>query len=730
MSRGEGICCECGYMVRSRMKVVATIFSVVFILSGAVIATGSANPPALPPPQVITITVNQTCITPGGVAEITARALDRNDAPHEWPLRFKIINGPADAELSTVEGAYEDYCVNVTDASGYAHAKLKAGALTGTVEIMVYYLDQTDGVPYVTASNTTDVIIATQCEGPELVVTKVEPNCGFMFANESNIISATIQNSGTEDAGAFNVSFEIAGGAKKEVRIAEGLATNSSVEVTVTDDSVHRAGESVAIRVNADCNAEIQEIDESNNIKEVDETVVNNGYKGKRYTEGASGDISTWRRYAVNGNVIYSTGDSQYLSGSKTPWYDYTVNWSALSVPGTVKEARLYVYYNWDKVQGMPDNVSLKFNGDTITRDAFYTDRKGYDSSNYPYGMLVYNVTTEFNKAGTNTAVLENHYPVAGNPSINGMLLVIVYESETEPQRVILINEGYDLLYGGSSKCTSADEATAFAPFTYVIEDPANVSARLITVAPDASDEGELIFNGHVWHDAWDFSGDSHVGIDDCDVSAYLNTTNEAAFQSSGDYMEASNAILVVKSATEEKYKFTLHLVGGYNLISLPLKDTTVTKASELAAKVGANCTEVVKWDRALQQYVSYVPGVPLNDFDISGGEGYFINTNSPTSVMFSGEGWESPFTISLVEGYNLISLPLKDTTVTKASELAAKVGANCTEVVKWDRALQQYVSYVPGVPLNDFDISGGEGYFINVDSVTSVTFGGEAWQE
>ena len=71
------------------------------------------------------------------------------------------------------------------------------------------------------------------------------------------------------------------------------------------------------------------------------------------------------------------------------------------------------------------------------------------------------------------------------------------------------------------------------------------------------------------------------------------------------------------------------------------MKDLSMTKASELAAKIGDNCTEVVMWDSSLQQYVSYIPGVPLNDFDIAGGAGYFINVNSPISVEFCGAAWQ-----------------------------------------------------------------------------------------
>jgi len=193
--------------------------------------------------------------------------------------------------------------------------------------------------------------------------------------------------------------------------------------------------------------------------------------------------------------------------------------------------------------------------------------------------------------------------------------------------------------------------------------------------------------------------------------------------------MGISNMRVVTVSVSVTTYNYPLVLPGQYCLITLPLNDTTVTKASELAVKIGDNCTEVVKWDSSAQLYESYIPGVPLNDFDIRGGEGYFVNVNNPTNVVVTGKSWESPFTLSLAAGYNLIGIPLNDTTVTKASELAVKIGDNCTEVVKWDSSAQLYESYIPGVPLNDFDIRGGEGYFVNVNNPTSVVISGEAWK-
>ena len=386
---------------------------------------------------------------------------------------------------------------------------------------------------------------------PDLTVTAITLNCGYLFANESNTVNATIKNNGTADAGAFNVSFDI-DGFGGEVRVISGLAMGASEEVTVMDPSERNAGESVTITVTADCNTEIDESNEANNDNSTEETVVNNGYKGKRYTGGE--DINTKRTYELNGSVLYSVGDSYYQGGySGWPTASYTANWTASNLPvsgtATVKEARLYVLYCFDYVDDIPTNVSLTFNGAVKTFEAHYTDRKGFPTDYGKYGMLVYNVTDKFNSTGGNTATLTNSNWNQKTVSIRGMLLVVIYADDSEPQRTIIMNEGFDLLYGGSAKCTTPEEATAFAPFAGAIGDIGNKSARLITVAPGAGDpnEGELIFNGHTWTDVWNFAGATQIGINDRNVTDYLDTTNEAGFQSSGDYMEASNAILVVE---------------------------------------------------------------------------------------------------------------------------------------------------------------------------------------
>jgi len=389
---------------------------------------------------------------------------------------------------------------------------------------------------------------------PDMSVKSVSLNCGYLFGNESNNLSAVIENIGSGAAGASHASFVLSDGYSETVAVPV-LGAGNNTTVSITDPTIRNSGDFVTITVASDCYGDVTEDDESNNETTLDATVVNNGYKGKTYTGGAN--ITTWKTYDLNGDLIYSAGDSYYQSGYyglSTP--SYTANWTASDMPvpasAAIEEVRLYVPYCFDYQSDMPDNISLKFNGNVQTMEKHYTDRKSHGSYDNPYGMLTYNVTDDFDTSG-NIANLTNSTPKCceqKTASLRGMMLVVIYEDTGEPRRQIFVNEEFDILNGKSSYCTTPDEATAWAPITGLAIDPSTVaSARLITFAPGASpDEGELIFNGQVWTDEWNANGIHQIGISDRYVTAHLRSTdNVVGFQSSADGMEASNAILILE---------------------------------------------------------------------------------------------------------------------------------------------------------------------------------------
>ena len=556
---------------------------------------------------------------------------------------------------------------------------------------------------------------------PDLNVTEITPKCDYLFANESNEICAVIENIGPADAGAFNVSF-VVGGFSEKVEVS-GLAAGASTTRCVIDPTLRNAGDLVTITVTADCDGEIIELNEANNATVQAETVVNNGYKGKTYTGGEN--ITTLQTHTLNGSVLYSVGDSHYLSGATTSWTQYIANWTAsdLPVPGaaTIEKARLYVYYTWDKVQGMPDNVSMEFNDNPVTIDAFYTDRKGYGTWDFPFGMLAYDVTTYFNASGNN-AILENLNPVAGNPSIQGMLLVVIYADATEPERTIWINEECDILAAKSSYCTTPEEATAYAPFAGTIEDIANKSAKLITVAPSASagdDENRLYFNDQVWNGVWDhYVGATELGIAETDVSDDLKSSdNIAKFQDNGDWMEASNAILLVEEKPPvTEYNVTLEL--GWNMIGVPLDLSNYTLPEPLSSIEG-KYTDIAYYNATSGEYQSYTVGweafATLKELEP--GAGYWINMTESSILTFEGNKFVE-LSRDLESEWNMFSVPYGIENETLPS-VVESIEGDYTDIAYYNATSGEYQSYTVGweafATLKELEP--GAGYWINMTS-------------
>jgi len=257
---------------------------------------------------------------------------------------------------------------------------------------------------------------------------------------------------------------------------------------------------------------------------------------------------------------------------------------------------------------------------------------------------------------------------------------------------------------------------------TTVDVDHINVTAS-VTTSGDVADvllnwNGENSTMMHISLGTWSLAM-TDLTNGDYTFKIYANDTE-------GNMGESDETRTVTVNVTGDSY--TIQLPELYSIIALPRDDPSVANASTLATKIGDNCTGIVKWDSETQKYISYVPGVPVNNFAVTGGEGYFVKVDNPTSVEFTGAGFVSPCTVSLATDYNILSLPVNDPLVVNASMLATEIGDKCTGIVKWDSETQKYISYVPGAPLNNFAVTGGEGYFVNVNNPTSVVFTGEAW--
>jgi len=389
---------------------------------------------------------------------------------------------------------------------------------------------------------------------PDLVVTAISPNVGAgasLFANEPNVISVTVKNNGPGSAGASTLGVDVAGSAY--TANVDTLATGASQTVTVTDTVSRTGGTSITINATADSTGVVSESNEANNVLTSTQSIYNNGYKGKRFTGGS--DINTQASFDGQYGLVYSAGNSVYNGAG---WTEKTYSWTAanLTIPtgATVTSARLYQGYTWDQTPGGSPLWTMTFNGVTVTPVATYTDRKGYAPYDYPNGLYVYNVTSQFNTAGNSMTITPG---TGNNNGIYGAYLVVVYQDPATTVKKIWINDECDILYAGAARSTTSDEATAYANFTGV-DTSGGVSARAIAILASAGDSGKskFFFNSNEYTGFWSvYLSSPQIGFSSCDVTGAItsgaNTARLQSFDSGsgGDNMYAQNTILIVEKS-------------------------------------------------------------------------------------------------------------------------------------------------------------------------------------
>ena len=86
----------------------------------------------------------------------------------------------------------------------------------------------------------------------------------------------------------------------------------------------------------------------------------------------------------------------------------------------------------------------------------------------------------------------------------------------------------------------------------------------------------------------------------------------------------------------------------------------------------------------------------------------------------------EGEFTMSLAQGLNMLSLPLKPKTPYTARSFAEKLEA--TVVIKLDEQRGRFVGFTVDSSGDGFAIEGGKGYIVNLKTATDVTFEGTMW--
>ena len=166
---------------------------------------------------------------------------------------------------------------------------------------------------------------------------------------------------------------------------------------------------------------------------------------------------------------------------------------------------------------------------------------------------------------------------------------------------------------------------------------------------------------------------------------------------------------------------FEAPLGTGYNPVG-PAVEIGPSTAENICNDIiddGTDIDRIIRYNTSTGMYETHLCGLPINNFDIMSGEGYFIRSADDGGWLQIGCDITSPLEICLFEGYNPIALPLWIEAMS-AEDLCGVIGSaggSVGRVIRYNVLTGMYETHICGLPLNNYPISPGETCFIRSDT-------------
>ena len=199
---------------------------------------------------------------------------------------------------------------------------------------------------------------------------------------------------------------------------------------------------------------------------------------------------------------------------------------------------------------------------------------------------------------------------------------------------------------------------------------------------------------------------------------------------------------VVMFTAVAELLEFTLSVPADISLIHVPLNVTKVDSVAKTIESIydlydalgGAGVvTFLITYDPATEEWFSYLgasdKGSPA-DRALTAEMGIIANLIAPTTVRLAGDalGTDGTSTMTLTPSINIVGLPLRDSRISRASDLLELPGisGNVPVIILTEGGDFRTVRRA-GDP-GDIPITGGQGFILIAQRATTVTLSGEAW--
>jgi len=164
---------------------------------------------------------------------------------------------------------------------------------------------------------------------------------------------------------------------------------------------------------------------------------------------------------------------------------------------------------------------------------------------------------------------------------------------------------------------------------------------------------------------------------------------------------------------------YLLNLNEGWNLVSLPLNDTSLWAGNISTSGVD----KVAYYNGSTQLFSTFLIGLSHADknFPLVPDTGYFVNcTSGNMSLTFYGTMVDSPRTLTLYPGWNMVGW-------SSSSNMTAmgfgNLSGNISKIAEYNSQTELYTTYLVGLSHadRDFNMTRGNGYFVYSNATSAV---------
>ena len=225
-------------------------------------------------------------------------------------------------------------------------------------------------------------------------------------------------------------------------------------------------------------------------------------------------------------------------------------------------------------------------------------------------------------------------------------------------------------------------------------------------------------------------------------VSVSENPLNHASINTHIPALQSRGVEVYFDALEPATPEYLLSIPAGISLIHVPLKVTevdgvaqTIESVADLYDALGGTSAVnfLITYDSQAQEWRSYfVPSDRggLADVRLADDKGIIASLRAPVSVRLTGNplGTNGSSTITLNPGLNLVGLPLRDSRITRVSDLFALdgIGGNVPVIILTDGGEFKAVGRA-GDP-GDIPITGGQSFILAAQRAAAVTISGDAW--